>query len=208
MLVWKRFLKPGTVFLDVGANVGLYTIWAIEHGARVIAIEPTPAFSALLRENLALNRYDAEIIEAALGPTTGRMLFTIDSGGRNHLVDGSSGDTAIEVDVLRLDDIAPGKDIRAMKIDVEGAERRVLLGGTELLRRVALIQVEWNEMCWYHYREPRQALAKFLRDADFLLCRATERGGLRQIETETVDFGSDVFAVSRSSDDALALIER
>ena len=38
MIVWRRVLRPGDLFLDVGANVGSYTIWAGELGADVIAL--------------------------------------------------------------------------------------------------------------------------------------------------------------------------
>ena len=40
MLVWRQVLRPGDLFIDVGANIGTYTIWAGELGAEVIALEP------------------------------------------------------------------------------------------------------------------------------------------------------------------------
>jgi FkbM family methyltransferase len=40
MQVWRQALRGGGLFLDVGANVGAYTIWAAECGAEVIALEP------------------------------------------------------------------------------------------------------------------------------------------------------------------------
>ena len=57
MIAWRRVLRPGDLFLDVGANVGSYTIWAGELGADVIALEPAPDTYALLLENIDLNGY-------------------------------------------------------------------------------------------------------------------------------------------------------
>ena len=42
MYVWKRYLRPGDLFIDVGANIGIYTIFALDLGAQVIACEPDP----------------------------------------------------------------------------------------------------------------------------------------------------------------------
>ena len=49
MLVWRRALRDGGLFVDVGANVGTYTIWAAELGAEVIALEPAADTFGLLR---------------------------------------------------------------------------------------------------------------------------------------------------------------
>ena len=69
-------LHAGDLFLDVGANVGSYTIWAGERGADVIALEPAPDTYALLLENIELNGYGAEAIQAAAGVTCGTARFT------------------------------------------------------------------------------------------------------------------------------------
>ena len=68
MLVWRRFLQPRDLFIDVGANAGSYTIWAAELGADVIALEPAADTFALLLENIALNGYRVETIQAAARP--------------------------------------------------------------------------------------------------------------------------------------------
>src|SRR5438309_1064711 len=54
MQAWRRHLRPGELYIDVGANVGTYAIWAAELGAEVIALEPAPDTFALLQENIAL----------------------------------------------------------------------------------------------------------------------------------------------------------
>ena len=69
MQVWRQALRDGGLFLDVGANVGAYTIWAAECGAEVIALEPAADTFGLLLENIALNDYQVRAIQAAAGPT-------------------------------------------------------------------------------------------------------------------------------------------
>ena len=65
MLAWRNALRPGDLFIDVGANVGSYAIWAAELGAEVIALEPADDTFYLLEENVALNGYPIRAIRAA-----------------------------------------------------------------------------------------------------------------------------------------------
>ena len=76
MLVWRQVLRPGDLFIDVGANIGTYTIWAGELGAEVIALEPARDTFALLVENVALNGYPVKPIEAAAGSVCEIARFT------------------------------------------------------------------------------------------------------------------------------------
>lgn len=46
MLAWRRIIRPGDVFIDVGANVGSYGLWAADHGACVLAFEMHPVAAA------------------------------------------------------------------------------------------------------------------------------------------------------------------
>jgi FkbM family methyltransferase len=73
---WRRVLEPGQRFVDVGANVGLYTIWALDVGASVIAIEPIDDNLAQLERNLVLNGYDAEIHGCAVAAVAGESYMS------------------------------------------------------------------------------------------------------------------------------------
>ena len=94
MLVWQQVLRPGDLFVDVGANVGSYTIWAGDLGAHVIALEPAADTFALLKENVALNGYPVDMIQAAAGAECGTAHFTsgrddcnrLDAAGRTEIV--------------------------------------------------------------------------------------------------------------------------
>ncbi len=78
----RRVLRGGGLFVDVGANVGTYTLWAAEQGAEVIAVEPAADTFGLLEENIALNGYQVTAVQAAAGDHCGSARFTagLDAG--------------------------------------------------------------------------------------------------------------------------------
>lgn len=127
-------LNSESVFFDVGANVGRYTCLADNLGADVFAFEPHPDNATRLSENILLNEGTATVFEIALSDedTDGHLSLARD----NELGEGGhqivhSGTTTVSVDFWRGDTITETKDLEnptAIKIDVEGAECRVLEG--------------------------------------------------------------------------------
>jgi FkbM family methyltransferase len=196
MLAWKRALEPGSLFVDVGANVGLYTIWCIEAGAEVIAFEPSRIARERLLSNLNLNGYRAEVVPAALGETEGTLRLTSELDNQNHLLlsGDSNGLESEEVPVLTLDGLVGDRTIDGLKVDVEGAELLVLKGARELLKRqgIKLIQLEWNESSMALLQQDRRPIAELLSSYGYELFRADERGEL--ISLSDFHFGADVFA--------------
>jgi FkbM family methyltransferase len=136
--LFERLLRPGHTVLDVGANVGYYTLLAsvlVGDSGRVHAFEPEPRNAGFLRRHASINRRaNVRVEQAAVSDREGTARFHFGSGsGTGHLADAG----ALEVRTLRLDDycaehgLAPG----AVKIDVEGAELSVLQGARETLAR-------------------------------------------------------------------------
>lgn len=176
MLVWRERLSPGDVFLDVGANIGLYTIYACELGANVIALEPDPTNVDRIRENLAVNGAEAVVLQQAAADRPGAVVVTTELNERNHIVtDGSGGRT---VDAVTLDELI-GDGHAMVKIDVEGAEHLVLLGAERALheRRISLMQLEWglDEASAF---DDRSALLELLRRHRYELYENDRVGGL------------------------------
>ncbi len=196
MHAWRDALGPGSLFVDVGANVGLYTILAIEAGAEVISVEPSRIARDRLGSNLRLNGYTAEVVPAALGETEGTLRLTTELDNQNHLVlDGDSeGVESEEVPVLTLDGLVGDRTIDGLKVDVEGAELLVLRGAQRLLaeRRIKLIQLEWNESSLDLLQEDRSPIAELLASNGYELHRPNERGELIPLTDD--GFGADVFA--------------
>lgn len=129
-----REVGDGEVFLDVGANAGVYSLWMASfrrRGVRVEAFEPDPELCARFRANLRRNDLNnVTLHECALGAKEGHAALTRVEGnlGENSLVSGGSGEC---VPVRTLNSVLRERGIgsvAAIKIDVEGGERSVLEG--------------------------------------------------------------------------------
>ncbi|MEC3950542.1 FkbM family methyltransferase [Sphingobium sp. HWE2-09] len=145
MMFLVHFLRADDLFVDIGANVGAYSVLAGAVGmSRVIAVEPVPQTYAKLQRNLRLNGVGerAELLNIGLADQAGTLHFTTDRGGLNHVVD-SGG---IAVPVRTLDDVLAGRSANMIKLDVEGFEVEVLRGGAACLATPDLraIVVELN----------------------------------------------------------------
>lgn len=137
--VFRDLLKTSRCFLDVGANFGVYTLvgCSINPNLQVIAIEPVPAISAALRENVRCNVFEnrVTVMQAAASKEEGWLPFHESDeptmGSLN--VEGYQGHSGklIQVRVVTLDSLNIKPDL--IKIDVEGFEDTVLEGAAELL---------------------------------------------------------------------------
>lgn len=194
MLVWQRTLRPGDLFVDVGANVGSYTIWAGDLGAQVIALEPAADTFALLRENVALNGYPVNMIQAAAGSECGKARFTSGRDDCNRL-DAAGG---TEIALVTIDSVIGDRTVAGMKIDVEGFEADVLRGCERALseHRLRLIQLEWNSTSQSGTGQDRRPVAELLVKHGYRLFRPDSTGWLAPLAD--VEFGRDVFAAPDS----------
>ena len=144
-----HFLRKDDLFVDIGANIGSYTVLAAAHvEAKTISIEPVPSTFGHLTANININdiqkRIDAYNI--ALGSSDGTVSFTKNQDTTNHVATTDDKET-IEVRVSILDNVLAGKDAPVLlKIDVEGFETEVLNGASETLNSIGLkaIIIELN----------------------------------------------------------------
>jgi FkbM family methyltransferase len=193
MLVWQQVLRPGDLFLDVGANLGSYAVLAAELGAEVIAVEPAADTFALLQENIALNGYEIRAVQAAAGTGTARFTSGRDCASQFSLAG------QVETTLITVDSLLDGRPAAGMKIDVEGFELEVLRGCAQALaaHRVALIQLQWNATSLAALGTDRTPVADLLEGHGYQLCRPDPQGHLIPL-TET-GFGAAVFAVPHGS---------
>ncbi|MGB7600544.1 MAG: FkbM family methyltransferase [Candidatus Sulfotelmatobacter sp.] len=169
----SSMVKPGTVFYDVGANVGFYSLLASElegPQGKVFAFEPLPRNVAYLRRHLELNRVsNVEILELALGEQTGMASFTPEpSGFMGRLSDAG----CLPVAVARLDDLLEqGRLVppHSIKMDIEGAELLALRGAIGCIQQ----------------HRPLIFLATHGRDVHHACCHL-----LKSWEYECTEFGS------------------
>lgn len=157
--VTAELMRPGDVFIDVGANEGLYSLMAakaVGPDGMVVAIEPSPRELGRLRANIAGNRLEDRIvvIEAALAGGSGWASLAVAEaahGGQNAFADRVSSAVAVDsvrhVPTLGLDMIVTRLGDRRpdfIKIDIEGAEYEVLCSGSQVIdevRPVFLVEI-------------------------------------------------------------------
>ena len=140
-----HLLRQGDGFVDVGANVGAYTVLAGGVGATCISVEPIRvAFDHLLR-NVNLNgiRDTVEAYNIGLAARPGTLRFTEGFDTVNHVAAGPGGDGAayVEVEVSTLDIVAANIQPVLIKIDVEGFETEVIAGARKVLSKGSLLAV-------------------------------------------------------------------
>ena len=140
-----HILRQGEGFIDVGANVGSYTVLAAGVvGARCISIEPIPVTYNCLIDNICLNRLNDRVLalNIGLGREHGVLRFTSDLDTVNHVLEGADvGASSIAVKIERLDAVALGFEPKVIKIDVEGFETNVIAGAHDVLTRTSLLAV-------------------------------------------------------------------
>jgi FkbM family methyltransferase len=154
---FRAAVRPGATVLDVGANVGAYTLlfarWAGPNG-RVVAFEPAPDAAAGLRRHAALNGLTAtiDVQQSAVAGSVGTARFACsEASGANAIVDGAPGLNTIEVATVTLDAFCAGRRIHpdVIKIDVEGAELDVLKGARQMLASgTAQVFLELHPAAW------------------------------------------------------------
>lgn len=190
MVLWDRLLGSDDLFIDVGANVGGYTLWAGRRGARVIAIEPLGDARAELQANLKLNAsVRAQILDVALAAESGRAAF-IPDGATSRL--SPSGGSFVETSTL--DAVLGKRHAAGVKIDVEGAERLVLQGACSALaeHRIGLLQLEWNACSEELLGETRQPVIDLLKRYGYEVMRPVSLTSFEPVSGDT--YGDDVFA--------------
>jgi FkbM family methyltransferase len=145
----NRFLErieSGTSVWDVGANLGLYTVFAARRGGAVHAFEPDPSFADRLRRNVNLNGQDATIHELALSDENGTTTLATDGLEGNSPALSTGGDTErgrATIETIRGDALVSGiPDPEVLKIDVEGAETGVLRGLGPRLSEAWAVMIE------------------------------------------------------------------
>jgi FkbM family methyltransferase len=155
-------LQPGQVFVDVGANVGYFTLLGgqlVGRSGQVIAVEAHPFLATLLRRNVVLNSmhdYISTWNRAGWSETTRlkfhlRARFSANSSAGSvsaeHLAYLHDEEQVVEVDAVTMDELLSDVEkVDVIKVDVEGAEVQVLLGLEQTLARNPAITLmfEWS----------------------------------------------------------------
>lgn len=138
MLFLTHYLRPGDTFVDVGANVGVYTILAAGvAGSNAIAFEPIPSTFSKLKRNVTYNQLEGlvDLRNLGVGDKEEKLVFTNNLDATNHVISNSqeSAGATIQVPVDTLDHLLADKTANFLKIDVEGFEANVINGAPDTL---------------------------------------------------------------------------
>lgn len=205
-----HLLRPDDLFVDIGANVGSYTILAsAEIKANSISIEPVPSTYVNLKNNLLINDIQnrVQLLNIGLGSNIGNISFTNSHDTMNHVaVNGEEG--TIEVKINTLDNIIKDQLPILLKIDVEGFETEVLKGAEKTLssKDLKAIIIELNGS-GNRYGYDEQKIHQKLLELDFLpykyepfkrkLTSVTSFGSHNTIYIRDIDFVIDRTAKAR-----------
>jgi FkbM family methyltransferase len=138
--VFERYCRPGMTVVDVGANLGYYSLLAsrlVGASGRVVALEPNSENCRLLLSSLRMGGVtNVQLIPVAADTEAGWAYYSTHVGSNGGLIEDQDllKHPGTVVPTLRLDDIVEGP-VGFLKMDVEGAEGRVVKGATRLIER-------------------------------------------------------------------------
>ena len=193
----RSLLRPGSVFCDVGANIGYYSLLAasiVGDEGRVLAFEPDPDHADLIERSAQLNRFSRiSVHPLALAAEKGRATLhrnASNAGNQSLLAENvSDRGEAIEVEVSTLDGelakVLGDRPVDLLKIDTEGAEGLVLSGAERTLSTPGLeILLEfWPEGIERFGGDPAALLTQ-LSDAGFTFAELARDGSTPAIDRE------------------------
>jgi FkbM family methyltransferase len=204
----ERFLRPGMTFVDIGANEGIYSVFAaprVGPTGTVWAFEPSGRELARLRRNAERNALDIRIFAAGLSDEDGDAgLIVVEEryGGQNTLgricYEGVNQERVENVTLFRLDNFVrenPVSRIDVIKIDIEGAELRALRGAIETLHRYRPVMLfEVGRLQLSAQGTSPEELLDFVRAQGYTVYKFDPATGL-PITAGKMEYGENMIAV-------------
>lgn len=141
----SRYFPTGGTFVDVGANVGIHALAAAKlagKDGKVIAIEPVPEIRSRLQRNIQLNGLQNVIFMPwVISNAPGTVSFykpgrSLANQGAGSMYKSRIGGEEIKVEAKTLDEVLAGESrVDFIKIDTEGNDGKVILGGAEIIKK-------------------------------------------------------------------------
>lgn len=212
MMMVHKLLKVDDIFLDVGANIGVYSLIAASKitSGKIYAFEPSIKSLPNLYENISLNQINnkVRVVEKVVSDKDGSLDFDIsDASDYNHISCSDSGKDIIKLPSITLDNfISKNKisHIKLIKIDVEGTELLVLKGLKESLKSklVDVLIVEVSEGTSKRFAFSPADVFKFLEEYGFNLFYFDPKYKLKKFG-KTLEGNWNIIAIHKSKTNIL-----
>ena len=168
--VYDNIIKhPNPVFVDVGANIGVYSLLNKEKGFKIYSFEPHPIANLITNENVKRNKTNTVVFPYGLGEKDLTTYLNIPEelshAGLTH-ISPNDEETLIKVEVKRMDQVITEKPTH-IKIDVEGFELMVLQGMGNLLDHQPELFLEVDSGHMSKYNITIEQLNNFLREKGY-----------------------------------------
>ena len=159
-----NYLDKDETFVDIGSNHGNYTlISSCVVGCKTISVEPIKSTFNRLKMNLNLNKCDNVILrQVGISDKGGQLKFSNTLGECNRAIEIKTDQSQETVKVITLDELLSKEtDISMLKIDVEGYEKKILLGGMKSLKnkKLDVIQIELNNSNYYYGYDENETIS-------------------------------------------------
>jgi len=172
----KDVIHSGDTGIDLGANIGYFTILManlVGSSGKIFSFEPAPLNFKILQKNVQQNHLENVVLEqSAVGDTDGKIklyLSNTNSGWHKvfptQFIDYEVSEKNIDVNIFSLDKIFANKKIDFIKMDVDGLEHLILLGGEKVLSQVESVLIEVND----NFIEQADGVDKILTNAGLKL---------------------------------------
>lgn len=188
--VFHQLIKKGMTVLDLGANIGYFTLIAaklVGPEGKVFAFEPDPKNFSLLQRNVELNGYDnITLVQKAVADKSGTAEFYLGSDSWEHSLSSVNRKAGvIPVSVTSLDEFLP-QDIAVdfIKMDIEGAEEKALRGMERILSKGTVKAIPTE----FHFDELESQGSSFREIWDELSSLSFEFYEMRDDGISRVDF--------------------
>ena len=201
-----RYLRAEDSFLDIGANIGVYTLLAASkiHSGSIYSFEVLPKNYERLKENLKLNKFEqVKTYEIAISNQTGTVGLNLAEGDSMPFITHSATDKTITVPTDTLDNLLqnqPLANLTLAKMDIEGAEILALKGALSLLKqqRPHVWILEINDTV-SNFGHQKQDLVNFLNSYGYNLYRySADTNQLSSVSIEEQQ-GNNVLAIADSA---------
>lgn len=198
-----RYLRPEDSFLDVGANVGVYSLLAASkiHSGFVYSFEALPKNYARLAENLNLNQFqNVKTYSIAISDSQGNIALELAEGDSMPFITSSSTERSITVPTNTLDNLLQNEPIEQLtlaKIDIEGAELLAFKGATTLLnQKLPYVWILELNGTVNHFDHTEQDVVDFLNRYGYQLYRYNADANQLYPITPEQKQGNNVLAIA------------